>query len=73
MGQGKARSRAKHGLYMHAEWRQTPQEIWGGLENIMPALRNLLISCSTLPASGMLKSDDGCMLCLENVVVKAGI
>ena len=58
---------------MHAGSHQTPQEIWVGLQNIMPALRDLLISCSTLPASGMLKYDHGCMLYLENVMVKAGI
>lgn len=62
--------RAKHGWCMHAGVHQTPQEIWGGLQNIMPALRHLLISCSTVPVSGKVKFDDGCMLHLHHVVVK---
>lgn len=45
--------RAKHVLWMYVGSHQTPQQIWAGLESILPALRDLLTSCNTVSLSGM--------------------
>lgn len=50
-------SRTPHGLCMCAGLQQTPQEIWTGLETILPALRPLLISCNAVAISGMPNAD----------------